>query len=185
MHHFLSLERLATDALGNYHTEGSWQGGDSQPHSQAPARSFPVEPECNPAWLGHRTESPAHCREASHEGPDARNLRPVSVRSWLFLRGSQAMKGVALGLIRGYQLFISPALAPSCRFYPTCSAYAVEAIEKRGLGRGIWLSLRRLARCHPWGGNGYDPVPDERGPKPLNPLPSPAVAGEGEPRGGG
>ncbi|MGH9376326.1 MAG: membrane protein insertion efficiency factor YidD [Terriglobia bacterium] len=71
------------------------------------------------------------------------------------------MKNVTLGLIRGYQVLVSPALPGSCRFYPTCSAYAIEAIETRGLRRGIWLSMRRLARCHPWGGHGYDPVPDE------------------------
>ena len=165
MHHFLPLERLATDALGDYHAEGNWQGGDSQPHSQAPARSFPAEPELHPARLGRGIESPAHCCEAPHEGPDARNLGPVSARSRLFILASQAMKGLALGLIRGYRVFVSPALAPSCRFYPTCSAYAAEAIERRGLARGIWLSLRRLARCHPWGGNGYDPVPDGHAPQ--------------------
>lgn len=71
------------------------------------------------------------------------------------------MKGITLGLIRGYRAFISPALAPSCRFYPTCSAYAMEAIERWGVGRGAWLSLRRLLRCHPWGGHGYDPVSGE------------------------
>ncbi|MGH9358096.1 MAG: membrane protein insertion efficiency factor YidD [Terriglobia bacterium] len=71
------------------------------------------------------------------------------------------MKNVTLGLIRGYQVLVSPALPGSCRFYPTCSAYAIEAIETRGLRRGIWLSMRRLARCHPWGGHGYNPVPDE------------------------
>lgn len=61
--------------------------------------------------------------------------------------------------IRFYQRIISPLLPPACRFYPTCSAYAVEAIMHHGLLRGGWLALRRLARCHPWGGSGYDPVP--------------------------
>ena len=61
--------------------------------------------------------------------------------------------------IRFYQLFISPILPPACRFYPTCSAYAMEAILRHGLVRGSWLTLKRLARCHPWGGSGYDPVP--------------------------
>ena len=62
-------------------------------------------------------------------------------------------------LVRFYQLFISPVLPPACRFYPTCSAYALEAIMTHGVLRGGWLALRRLARCHPWGGSGYDPVP--------------------------
>ena len=64
--------------------------------------------------------------------------------------------------IRFYQLFISPVLHPACRFYPTCSAYALEAIRTHGVLRGGWLALRRLARCHPWGGSGYDPVPPAR-----------------------
>ena len=61
--------------------------------------------------------------------------------------------------IRGYQRFVSPLLPPSCRYLPTCSAYAVEAIGKHGAAKGGWLALRRIARCHPWGASGYDPVP--------------------------
>jgi putative membrane protein insertion efficiency factor len=63
------------------------------------------------------------------------------------------------GLIRAYQLFISPLLLPSCRLLPSCSHYAAEAIATHGAARGGWLALRRLGRCHPWGGSGYDPVP--------------------------
>ena len=61
--------------------------------------------------------------------------------------------------IRFYQRCISPLTPPSCRFTPTCSQYAVEAIEKYGPVKGLWLAVRRLLRCHPWGGSGYDPVP--------------------------
>lgn len=61
--------------------------------------------------------------------------------------------------IRLYQWCISPLLPAACRYEPTCSHYAVEAIERHGLARGGWLTLRRLLRCHPWGGAGYDPVP--------------------------
>ena len=64
-----------------------------------------------------------------------------------------------LALIRGYKRYISPTLPSACRFTPTCSVYAAEAIEKYGAGRGSWLAARRLLRCHPWGGSGYDPVP--------------------------
>jgi putative membrane protein insertion efficiency factor len=66
-------------------------------------------------------------------------------------------------LIRAYQLLISPVLPASCRFTPSCSAYGREAIRRHGALKGGWLTLRRLARCHPWGGWGDDPVPDHLG----------------------
>ncbi|TCW32911.1 membrane protein insertion efficiency factor YidD [Gulbenkiania mobilis] len=62
-------------------------------------------------------------------------------------------------LIRFYQLAISPWIAPRCRYQPTCSSYALEAVSRHGACKGGWLALRRIARCHPWGGSGYDPVP--------------------------
>ena len=62
-------------------------------------------------------------------------------------------------LIRFYQLVISPWMAPKCRYTPTCSHYALEAFKKYGPLKGFWLSLKRISRCHPWGGSGYDPVP--------------------------
>jgi putative membrane protein insertion efficiency factor len=62
--------------------------------------------------------------------------------------------------IRGWQLLLAPVLPPSCRFEPSCSHYANEAIARHGPWRGLWLAARRLARCHPWGGSGYDPVPE-------------------------
>ena len=66
---------------------------------------------------------------------------------------------VLIGVIRFYQTAISPLSPPSCRYTPSCSAYAREAIEVHGAGRGGWLALRRILRCHPWGGFGHDPVP--------------------------
>lgn len=62
-------------------------------------------------------------------------------------------------LIRFYQIAISPLFPSQCRYTPTCSQYALEAIEKYGFWRGWYLAIRRLLRCHPWGGSGYDPVP--------------------------
>lgn len=61
--------------------------------------------------------------------------------------------------IRFYQIFISPLKAPTCRFYPTCSAYAIEAIQKKGPVKGTWLAIKRIAKCHPFHPGGYDPVP--------------------------
>ena len=65
--------------------------------------------------------------------------------------------------IRLYQWVLSPILGPSCRYLPTCSDYALEAIERHGAPAGLWLALRRLLRCHPWAAGGYDPVPQAPG----------------------
>ena len=64
-----------------------------------------------------------------------------------------------LSLIRGYQLLISPLFAGHCRHYPTCSQYAIIAIRDHGALEGLWLTTKRLLRCHPWGSSGFDPVP--------------------------
>jgi putative membrane protein insertion efficiency factor len=69
------------------------------------------------------------------------------------------MTAVLVVLIRGYQRLVSPFLGPRCRFAPSCSAYAAEALQTHGLGRGGWLAIRRIARCHPFNPGGYDPVP--------------------------
>ncbi len=69
------------------------------------------------------------------------------------------MRWLLMWLVRGYQVTISPLLPAACRYYPSCSAYALEALERHGALRGGWLSLRRLGRCHPFRPGGYDPVP--------------------------
>jgi len=66
-------------------------------------------------------------------------------------------------IARGWQLGPSRILPPSCRYQPSCSAYAIAALSRYGALRGSWLAARRLARCHPWGGSGYDPVPESDG----------------------
>jgi putative membrane protein insertion efficiency factor len=76
-------------------------------------------------------------------------MKPIKlVFSWLFL-----------GIIRLYQLLLSPLLGASCRFTPTCSQYGIEAIKKYGPFKGGWLTLKRIGSCHPWGKHGHDPVP--------------------------
>lgn len=68
------------------------------------------------------------------------------------------LKILMISLIRFYQLCISPLLGNNCRYYPTCSQYAIEAIEKKGIIKGSWLAVKRICRCHPWHDGGYDPV---------------------------
>ena len=69
------------------------------------------------------------------------------------------MRFVLKTLIRVYQVALSPLLGPNCRYYPTCSQYAIEAIETHGSLRGAWLTIKRISRCHPWHESGFDPVP--------------------------
>ena len=66
---------------------------------------------------------------------------------------------ILLVLIRFYQYALSPMLPPRCRYQPTCSQYAIEAVRNYGALKGGWLAAKRIGRCHPWGGSGYDPVP--------------------------
>ncbi|MBK8176169.1 MAG: membrane protein insertion efficiency factor YidD [Rhodospirillales bacterium] len=66
---------------------------------------------------------------------------------------------LSCGLVLAYKFLLSPVLPASCRYWPTCSSYALDALRRFGLWRGGWLAIRRIARCHPWGGSGYDPVP--------------------------
>ena len=86
---------------------------------------------------------------------DSQNQPRVSL--WQRIRRILAWPLIAL--VRFYQLFISPLLPPSCRYTPTCSQYALEALRRYGPIKGGWLALRRILRCHPFGGSGYDPVP--------------------------
>jgi putative membrane protein insertion efficiency factor len=72
------------------------------------------------------------------------------------------MKAVVLAALRFYKVAVSPMLPPACRYTPTCSEYAMEAVERYGVARGGWLATKRLASCHPWSRGGYDPVPERR-----------------------
>ena len=71
------------------------------------------------------------------------------------------MQKILVILLKGYQYLVSPWFGQTCRFYPSCSCYAIEAVEKRGVIMGLWLSVRRIGRCHPWHPGGFDPVPEK------------------------
>lgn len=72
------------------------------------------------------------------------------------------LKKIVILLFVLYQKIISPVLPPSCRFYPSCSQYSIEAVEKHGILRGLWLACKRIFKCHPWHEGGYDPVPQRK-----------------------
>ena len=75
-------------------------------------------------------------------------------------RPSAVIRAILIGAIKLYQVTLSPWLGRQCRYVPTCSVYAEEALRRHGVRRGLWLAVRRLSRCHPWGSSGYDPVPE-------------------------
>ena len=78
---------------------------------------------------------------------------------------SKIGRGIIIGLVRFYQGAISPYLGRTCRYSPTCSQYMIEAVNEWGAIKGFWLGIKRIGRCHPWGGHGHDPVPEN--PKKL------------------
>jgi putative membrane protein insertion efficiency factor len=82
------------------------------------------------------------------------------------------MKYLLIWLLKAYRFAISPLYGQVCRFYPTCSAYALEAVTEHGALRGSWLAARRVGRCHPWNPGGYDPVPPRRGSETSAPTPT-------------
>lgn len=165
MRHFLPLKRLASHAAWNHDAEGFGRRRSSQPDPAAAEGGFPPQPGGNPGGLGHSAKSAPFGCERSFPRSRQRDFAAVSgcfsarfIRE-LFGAVRELMRSLLLVLIRAYRVFISPALPSACRFYPTCSAYAYEAVEKWGAWRGSWLALRRIARCHPLGGHGLDPVP--------------------------
>ena len=82
----------------------------------------------------------------------------------------QVISGLLIGLVRFYQLAISPYLGRSCRYSPTCSQYTIEALKEWGPWKGSLLGIKRISRCHPWGGHGYDPVPQSKKKEKMNIL---------------
>jgi putative membrane protein insertion efficiency factor len=96
--------------------------------------------------------------------------------------GISAVARLLIVLVAGYRKVISPLMAPRCRFYPSCSAYALEAIQVHGAGRGSWLAIRRLSRCHPFHPGGLDPVPPSKADGANTPHEASAPDGAAEAR---
>lgn len=118
----------------------------------------------NPGWACAKLSAMQRQRSILSVGPGELGLPPrAGLASLATAAGdplSRLLAAVLLLLIRGYRQWISPLLAPRCRFIPSCSAYGLEAITRHGPWRGGWLTLRRLLRCHPFSPCGCDPVPD-------------------------
>lgn len=172
MHAVLLTQRPVGDATGNYHTGAAGQCRPAQPHPASAAGSVSSEPLGYSLGVGCCRESPAGSGSCnlpeSHARVHATIAFPASFfgatrrrRAWrTTVRGSSKVaKFSALVLIRFYQTCLSPAIPSSCRYYPSCSTYSYEAIEKWGLWKGARMALKRIASCRPFGGGGYDPVP--------------------------
>jgi uncharacterized protein len=193
MHGLLPAQRLTSFTLGHHHAGAVGDCGPAQSSAAASARSLSLESHEPSGRMGHSGESPRGSGESPFRHPSEGTLADLSSEAsaticvtsdremvtglkmhlgavpsppkgaYLPLILGGVLKSVALGLIRVYQLMLSPLLFPACRHYPTCSAYAFEAIDKWGIREGARLAVRRLLRCRPWGTSGYDPVPERQG----------------------
>ena len=123
------------------------QGGGPQPYQTAAPRSRARRSRSAESPVVHRHQSAAESAGCPHGGVAAGSGTPLSALQWLLV-----------GALRIYQFAISPFLPAACRFYPTCSEYMRQSVERYGVGRGTWKGLCRLLRCHPWHEGGFDPV---------------------------
>ena len=162
----LSIKRARGEPPGPYRAGLRGQRGAAQPGEASGAGSVPAESTLDPGRLGYRGESSQRCGQ----GPVCDALSRVDAavsRACFSASGAGAgqrsaqgfLKTAVLALLGFYRSTLSPAIPSSCRFYPTCSAYAYEAVSQWGVRRGMWLALQRVARCRPFGSFGYDPVP--------------------------
>ena len=164
----LSIKRTRREPSGPHPADLRGQRRASQSRQAAGAGGVSAESRFDSSRLGYRGESAQRGRQSPVCHPDAGVDAAVSfagcapteaesdgaARSWQGL-----LKTAVLALLSFYRSTLSPAIPSSCRFHPTCSAYAYEAVSQWGIRRGMWLALRRVVRCRPFGSFGYDPVP--------------------------
>jgi len=101
-------------------------------------------------------------RENTHSPRETSGLEQCSEDGCFQIQMNKLLQYLVVIPIRFYQIFISPLFGKTCRYEPTCSWYTLEAIKEWGALKGLWLGLKRISRCHPWGGHGYDPVPKRK-----------------------
>ena len=161
MHGLLSTQRIAAIPFWGDHTGAPGESRITQSVETPFARGFPTAPRTSAGRLGHIGESPRDGGETpiSDTGRGDFEAFPKPNASGNFRGAATQVKFTMLGLIKFYQACLSPLIPSSCRFYPSCSAYAYEAVERWGTWRGFRLALGRLMRCRPYGGHGFDPVP--------------------------
>lgn len=158
MHALLPAQRATIFTSGNHHANATGERCPAQSLAAAGAGSIPTKSSKHPGWLGHRGQSSRGCGEGNlHHAPTG---TAAVISATGPLTAGELVKFLVLGAIRFYQACLSPVLPSTCRFYPSCSAYAFEAIEKWGILGGGRLALGRILRCRPWGKYGYDAVPE-------------------------
>jgi len=168
MRDVLSIEWTRREPPGRYRTQLRRRSCASQPSEAASAGGVPADSAFDSGRLGYRGESSQRRGQSPVCDPDPRADEALSgacrsasetcsvddVRS-----GQGFLKTAVLALLSFYRSTLSPAIPSSCRFYPTCSEYAHEAVSQWGIRRGVWLAVRRVVRCRPFSSFGYDPVP--------------------------
>ena len=161
MHDLFQSQRASTNPAGDYGAGAAGQGGGAESDEAPAAGDLSAASRVDSGRMGYCAEPSPGRRRGRILESGARTVEalPAGAASGARARFPITMKIIALGIIRFYQACISPTLPSSCRFYPSCSAYAYEAVEKWGVWRGTRMALRRLLRCRPYAGHGYDPVP--------------------------
>jgi len=157
------FQRSGALSTGDYGSGAPGECCAAQSLEAAGARSVSFAPHEPAGRLGLSGESSPRCGESLLGGAPAGTAALISQPASAHGAARGSVKSLALGLIRFYQACLSPVFPSACRFYPSCSAYAFEAVEKWGVRAGTRLALARLLRCRPWGPFGCDPVPEEQG----------------------